>query len=63
MPGFGDTIDFQQIKDHYYIVQKSVNPTGIVPLGPDTSVWMKPHGREALSDRPWGDGTAPQPVE
>ncbi|OFL67595.1 glutathione S-transferase family protein [Brevibacterium sp. HMSC063G07] len=62
MPGFGDTIDFQQIKDHYYIVQKSVNPTGIVPLGPDTSMWMEPHGREALSDRPWGDGTAPQPV-
>lgn len=62
MPGFGDTVDFQQIKDHYYIVQKTVNPTGIVPLGPDTSVWDTPHGREALSSRPWGDGTAPAAV-
>ena len=62
MPGFGDTVDFQQIKDHYYIVQTSVNPTGIVPLGPDTSGWHTAHGRESLSDRPWGEGTAPEPV-
>ncbi len=35
-PGFGDTIDFEQIKRHYYVVHKDINPTGIVPLGPDT---------------------------
>ena len=34
-PGFGDTIDFAHIKRHYYVVHKDVNPTGIVPLGPD----------------------------
>jgi glutathionyl-hydroquinone reductase len=48
-PGFGDTVDFEQIKQHYYVVHKDINPTGIVPLGPDTSGWLEPHGRESLS--------------
>lgn len=61
-PGFGDTVDFQQIKEHYYIVHSDINPTGIVPLGPDLSGWLTPHGREELSDEPWLDGTAPGPV-
>ena len=26
-PGFGDTIDFVQIKQHYYIVHTDINPT------------------------------------
>lgn len=47
-PGFGDTIDFDQIKKHYYIVHSDINPTGIVPKGPDESVWYAPHGRERL---------------
>jgi putative glutathione S-transferase len=38
-PGFGDTVDFDHIKRHYYVVQKDLNPTGIVPLGPDLSGW------------------------
>ncbi|MDP9832616.1 glutathione S-transferase family protein [Trueperella abortisuis] len=61
-PGFGDTIDFQQIKEHYYIVHSDINPTRIVPAGPDLTGWLEPHGREALSDSPWGEGTAPGPV-
>lgn len=44
-PGFGETIDFDQIKQHYYVVHTDVNPTGIVPKGPDPDVWMEPHGR------------------
>ncbi|MFF1611176.1 glutathione S-transferase family protein [Amycolatopsis sp. NPDC058278] len=60
-PGFGDTIDFAQIKEHYYVVHKNVNPTGIVPLGPDASGWLTPHGREELGGRPFGDGTPPGP--
>ncbi|MEV6441519.1 glutathione S-transferase C-terminal domain-containing protein [Amycolatopsis sp. NPDC051716] len=60
-PGFGDTIDFAQIKEHYYVVHKNVNPTGIVPLGPDPSGWLTPHGREELGGRPFGDGTPPGP--
>ncbi|UTM38491.1 glutathione S-transferase family protein [Rhodococcus pyridinivorans] len=60
-PGFGDTIDFVQIKQHYYLVHTDVNPTGIVPKGPDLSNWLDPHGREALGGRPFGDGTPPPP--
>lgn len=58
-PGFGDTVDFEQIKQHYYIVHTDLNPTQIVPLGPDTSGWSTPHGREALGGSPFGAGTAP----
>ena len=61
-PGFGDTIDFVQIKQHYYIVHEDINPTGIVPQGPDLSGWLTRHGREALGGRPFGDGTAPGAV-
>jgi putative glutathione S-transferase len=48
-PGFGETVDFDQIKAHYYVVQRDLNPTQIVPRGPDGSVWATPHGREALA--------------
>ncbi|WP_127573046.1 glutathione S-transferase family protein [Georgenia faecalis] len=58
-PGFGDTVDFAQIKEHYYVVHRDINPTGIVPAGPDLSGWVSPHGREALGGRPFGDGTPP----
>ncbi|HEY4022793.1 MAG TPA: glutathione S-transferase C-terminal domain-containing protein [Pseudonocardiaceae bacterium] len=60
-PGFGDTIDFVQIKDHYYKVHLNVNPTGIVPAGPELANWLSPHRREELPSRPWGDGTPPPP--
>ena len=43
--GFGDTVDFEQIKAHYYVVHQDVNPTGVVPKGPDPSVWLTPSGR------------------
>jgi putative glutathione S-transferase len=58
-PGFGDTIDFAQIKQHYYGVHRGINPTGIVPKGPDPTNWLTPHGREELGGRPFGDGTPP----
>lgn len=62
-PGFGDTIDFAQIKEHYYVVHEDVNPSGIVPKGPALDGWLEPHGREALSTggSPFGDGTPPPP--
>ena len=60
-PGFGDTTDFPQIKEHYYVVHRDINPTGIVPAGPDLSGWLTPHGREELGGRPFGDGTPPPP--
>lgn len=59
-PGFGDTINFTQIKQHYYITHRDVNPTGVVPKGPDFSGWATPHGREKLGGSPFVDGaTAP----
>jgi glutathionyl-hydroquinone reductase len=61
-PGFGDTIDFDHIKKHYYIVHKDLNPTQIVPLGPELESWLTPHHREDLGGRPFGDGTPPAPV-
>jgi glutathionyl-hydroquinone reductase len=60
-PGFGDTIDFVQTKQHYYLVHKNLNPSGIVPAGPDLSGWLTPHRREELGGRPFGDGTPPGP--
>jgi putative glutathione S-transferase len=60
-PGFGDTIDFEHIKQHYYVVHRDINPTGIVPAGPDLSNWLMPHGRDELGGRPFGDGTPPGP--
>ncbi len=61
-PGFGDTVDFVQIKQHYYATHTDINPTGIVPDGPDLSNWLDPHGRERLGGSPFGDGTPPPPV-
>jgi putative glutathione S-transferase len=60
-PGFGDTTDFDHIKRHYYEVHRDINPTGIVPAGPDLAGWVTAHGREALGGRPFGDGTPPPP--
>ncbi|MDD9348699.1 glutathione S-transferase C-terminal domain-containing protein [Mumia sp.] len=58
-PGFGDTIDFDQIKAHYYVVHTDLNPTQIIPAGPDLTGWHSAHGREALGGSPFGEGTAP----
>lgn len=60
-PGFGDTTDFAHIKQHYYQVHRDINPTGIVPDGPDLHNWLEPHGREQLGGRPFGQGTPPGP--
>ena len=47
------------IKAHYYVVHEDINPTGVIPGGPDLSGWLLPHGREALGGRP--SATAPRP--
>jgi len=60
-PGFGDTIDFDHIKRHYYMVHTDINPTRIVPAGPDLRGWLVPHEREHLKGRPFGDGSPPGP--
>ncbi|WP_026918028.1 glutathione S-transferase family protein [Gordonia shandongensis] len=63
-PGFGDSTRFDHIKSHYYEVHRDINPSGIVPKGPDLSNWHSAHGREALGGAPFGAGTAPtRPVD
>ncbi|MCG8612646.1 MAG: glutathione S-transferase family protein [Pseudomonadales bacterium] len=43
--GVCDTIDFDQIKRHYYFSHTTINPTQIVPLGPRLD-YQRPHNRE-----------------
>jgi putative glutathione S-transferase len=61
-PGFGDTVDFTHIKRHYYVVHEDINPTKVVPKGPDLAGWAAAHHREQLGGRAFGDGTPPGPV-
>lgn len=42
------TVTFDHIKRHYYVTHDDINPTHIVPLGPDQDI-RSPHGRERLS--------------
>ena len=46
--GFRETTDLEQIKVHYYWSQPTVNPTRIVPLGPEVPLEL-PHDRARLS--------------
>jgi len=48
VPGVAGTVDFAHITTHYYASHKTINPTGIVPIGPDLD-WMAPHGRDRLA--------------
>ncbi len=42
--GVAETVDFDQIKRHYYVSQTSINPTQIVPRGPNID-YSRPHKR------------------
>jgi putative glutathione S-transferase len=43
-PGIADTVDMRHIKGHYYQSHHTINPTGIVPVGPVIDLTL-PHGR------------------
>ena len=43
-PGIAATVDFAHIKSHYYTSHPSLNPHGLVPLGPELD-FDAPHGR------------------
>jgi putative glutathione S-transferase len=43
-PGIAGTVNMDHIKRHYYGSQRHVNPTGIVPLGPQLD-FLAPHDR------------------
>ncbi len=52
-PGVMETIRMDHIKQHYYQSHKSINPSGIVPVGPEFDL-TEPHGRAGVNsfDRP-----------
>jgi putative glutathione S-transferase len=47
-PGIAATVDFDHIKRHYYMTHEGINPTRIVPVGPDQDLWA-PHDRDPCS--------------
>ncbi|MEX1366349.1 MAG: glutathione S-transferase family protein [Nannocystaceae bacterium] len=47
MPGVASTVFLDQIKRHYFGSHGSVNPSGVVPVGPDID-FMQPHDRARL---------------
>jgi glutathionyl-hydroquinone reductase len=44
LPGIAATVELDEIKRHYYVTHRSINPSGIVPLGPAID-FGGPHGR------------------
>lgn len=46
-PGVAKTVNFEHIKKHYYGSHVTINPTQVVPLGPDQD-FMLPHDRSRL---------------
>ncbi|MFT7670119.1 MAG: putative glutathione S-transferase [Planctomycetota bacterium] len=44
VPGVAETVNFDHIKRHYYVTHLAINPTGIVPTGPEID-FQEPHGR------------------
>ncbi|GHC65495.1 glutathione S-transferase family protein [Limoniibacter endophyticus] len=47
IPGVAETVDFTHIKHHYYGSHKTINPTGVVPKGPELDL-DAPHLRDKL---------------
>jgi len=44
IPGVAETVNMDHIKYHYYASHTKINPTGIVPKGPEID-FLQPHGR------------------
>lgn len=45
--GVAETVSFDHIKTHYYASHKTINPTGVIPLGPEQD-FLGAHHREAI---------------
>ncbi len=46
-PGIAETVNMDHIKYHYFASHRSINPTGIVPKGPEID-FMLPHARKSV---------------
>ena len=44
MPRIAETVSLEQIKRHYYTTHDMINPSHLVPVGPDID-FLAPHGR------------------
>jgi putative glutathione S-transferase len=49
-PGIAETVNLDHIKRHYYITHDDINPTQIVPIGPELSFDL-PHNRQRLEEK------------
>jgi len=47
IPGVAETVNLRHIKKHYYGSHETINPTGIVPVGPEHDL-LAPHNREKV---------------
>lgn len=47
-PGVAETVHMDHIKKHYYASHETVNPSRVVPVGPDVN-FSAPHNRTELS--------------
>ncbi len=50
IPGVAETVSMDHIKRHYFGSHKSLNPSGIVPKGPDLD-FDTPHFRDGLENK------------
>jgi putative glutathione S-transferase len=48
MPGVAETVHMDHIKRHYYMSMTAINPTRIVPLGPELD-FSAPHNRDRFA--------------
>ena len=47
VPGIAETVNFDHIKRHYYYSHTMINPTQVIPVGPQQDL-MSPHGRDEI---------------
>jgi len=57
VPGIAGTISIDEYKAHYYGSHRSINPTGIIPIGPVLD-FKAEHGRDEAFPRREGSSTA-----
>lgn len=50
LPGVAETVRLDHIRNHYYRSHPTVNPHGIIPIGPSPD-FSAPHGREHLGEK------------
>ncbi|WP_435360302.1 glutathione S-transferase family protein [Haloarchaeobius sp. DFWS5] len=51
LPGIAETVNMDHIKEHYYTTHGDVNPSGLIPVGPDPD-FDAPHDRDELPGTP-----------